>query len=103
MTVAGQPRNFTGVPSVASLWNLAVAEFQRRLKETFAGRLLELTFWEIAARDPTGAFAGAHGIDLLIRDWVKPEEPIGAVDSTRLQLSSEFDRLLNRSSAEHLQ
>lgn len=81
----------------------AVAEFQRRLKETFAGRLLELTFWEIAARDPTGTFAGAHGIDLLIRDWVKPEEPIGAVDSTRLQLSSEFDRLLNRSSAEHLQ
>lgn len=71
-------------------------EFQSRLVQDFGPRLNELTFWSIAARDPNGAFAPAHGIDALIRDWVRPRKVDPPERSTKLPLVNEFDRLLTR-------
>ena len=56
----------------------------------------ELTFWNIAARDPKGAFAPAHGIDALIRDWVQPRKVDPPDSSPEVPLVNEFDRLLTR-------
>lgn len=70
--------------------------FQVRLENDFAGRLNELTFWNIAARDPNGAFEPAHGIDALIRDWVQPRKVNPPKSPSKLPLDNEFDRLLTR-------
>lgn len=71
-------------------------DFQGRLEHDFGPRLSELTFWNIAARDPNGAFAPAHGIDALIRDWVQPRKVDPPHSPLELPLVSEFDRLLMR-------
>lgn len=71
-------------------------DFQSRLEHDFGPRLSELTFWNIAARDPNGAFAPAHGIDALIRDWVQPRKVDPPNSSPELPLVNEFDRLLTR-------
>lgn len=71
-------------------------DFQSRLEHDFGRRLSELTFWNIAARDPNGAFAPAHGVDALIRDWVQPRKVNPLNSLPKLPLVSEFDRLLTR-------
>lgn len=71
-------------------------QFSDRLAADFASRVAELSFWEIAARDPQSVFGPAHGLDALLKDWttarpvdVRPKELAAPV-------STEFDRLLLR-------
>lgn len=78
----------------------ALRLFKERLRADFGPRLRTLTFWEIAARDPTGTLNPAHGLDALIADWVTPcAGPVCRVSSST-QLRSEFDRLLVRTPLE---
>jgi hypothetical protein len=73
----------------------SLKSFQDRLTADFGPRVGKLTFWEIAARDPNGAFAPAHGLDALLRDWLQPAV-VAAAAAAALPLTSEFDRLLVR-------
>ena len=66
----------------------------------FAPRLADLSFWEIAARDPQGDFDPAHGVDALLVDWVTPRLAIVARTALTTPLRSEFDRLLLRTPME---
>ncbi|PDT81354.1 hypothetical protein [Sinorhizobium sp. BJ1] len=74
----------------------AIAEFEERLLRDFGPRLAELTFWRIAARDPSGTFQPAHGIGELLTDWVRPKTDQVAEPAPKFLLTSEFDRLLVR-------
>lgn len=77
-----------------------IATFRERLTLDFAPRLKSLSYYEIAARDPTNTFMAAYGMDDLLRDWIgsTPEPP--SVPITALPLRSEFDRLLARTPME---
>lgn len=74
----------------------ALRLFEERLLSDFGSKLRELTFSRIAARDPDGVFAPAHGLDDLLADWVasRPRRVSRSFPSSILQ--SEFDRLLTR-------
>jgi hypothetical protein len=74
----------------------ARTDFHGRLTADFAHRLAELSFWDVAARAPSGALPPAHGLDVLFQDWMKPRTPDECVTLPKLALSSEFDRLLAR-------
>lgn len=75
-------------------------KFQERLVKDFEPRLQELSFWKISARDPTGVFAPAHGLDALVADWVTPRSRRITMSPPPLVLKSEFDRLLARTPLE---
>ncbi len=74
--------------------------FRQRLVADFAPRLGDLSFWEIAARDPRGDFPPAYGVDALLADWVAPRSAIVAYEERVTPLQSEFDRLLLRTPME---
>lgn len=70
--------------------------FQAGLLKDFAGRLGELSFWDIAARDPHGDFSAAHGMAGLLMSWCAPSSINIKPEPLRVALESEFDRLLAR-------
>lgn len=74
----------------------ALNGFRERLTADFGPKLEQLTFWDVAARDPKGVFDPAHGLDALIRDWVKPRLQRVLASLPPQELKSEFDRLLVR-------
>jgi hypothetical protein len=74
--------------------------FQERLKADFGHRLGDLTFWDIAARDPRGVLPAAHGIDALFADWASPRQPLVPRFEPVGPFRSEFDRLLRRTAME---
>jgi hypothetical protein len=78
----------------------ALGRFQVQLTRDFASRLRELTFWRIAARDPTGGYAPAYGLDAMLVDWVSPRPRLTPLSVTSLVLETEFDRLLARTPLE---
>jgi hypothetical protein len=78
----------------------ALTQFKDRLTADFSARVGALTFWEIAARDPRGEFAPAHGIDKLISDWQNSRKQRKTTEFPSLRLEREFDRLLERTSLE---
>ena len=78
----------------------AVKEFHERLRSDFAARLGELSFCEVAARDPTGVLSPGFGIEAVFKEWVLPP-PLTARRSPQEaelsgRLTTEFDRLLLR-------
>jgi hypothetical protein len=74
----------------------ALAAFRDRLTADFGPKSKSLSFHDITARDPTGGFAPAHGLDTLIEDWVTPRPRYTPPSPPPLALRSEFDRLLAR-------
>ncbi|HDR8996993.1 TPA: hypothetical protein QDB01_002922 [Burkholderia vietnamiensis] len=78
----------------------SVLQFEERLLRDFGPRLRELTFWQIAARDPAGTFMPAYGLDSLLKDWASPRPRLASPTVARLNLRSEFDRLLARTRLE---
>jgi hypothetical protein len=79
-----------------------LASFRERLSMDFAPRLKDLSFHNIAARDPTNGFAPAHGLDTLIQDWATLRARYMPPALPPLALHSEFDRLLARTAMEVL-
>lgn len=73
-----------------------VESFRASLFKDFSTRLGELSFWEIAARDPHGDFSAAHGMAELLMSWCAPSSPNVKAEPLRVTLESEFDRLLAR-------
>lgn len=73
-----------------------VEQFQTNLLKDFSNRLGELSFWEIAARDPHGEFSAAHGMAELLMSWCAPTSSSIKPEPLRVALESEFDRLLAR-------
>jgi|GEM_PF-457152 len=74
----------------------SLLSFQHRLVADFAEQLAELSFWEVAARDPSGELCAAHGIDELLADWVTPRSYFIPLAELTPLIKSEFDRLLLR-------
>lgn len=74
--------------------------FRERLQANFASRVTELSFWEIAARDPLGRFSPAHGVGALFADWVTTRQAVVSRSTLAGPLQSEFDRLLLRTPME---
>lgn len=70
--------------------------YRERLVADFGPRLAELSFWEIAARDPLGDFPPGHGLNTLFADWVTPRPALVSRSELTVPLRSEFDRLLVR-------
>jgi len=79
-----------------------LALFRQRLATDFAPRLAELSFRDIAARDPRGGFAPAFGVDALFADWIMPRTVIVARAGLPIAPEGEFDRLLQRTPMEVL-
>ncbi len=77
-----------------------IQQFINRLRSDFSNRLRELTFWCVAARDPTGKLSSAHGLDNLLADWVTPKHILPKYSIPTLDLKSEFDKLLARTPLE---
>ena len=79
-----------------------IDKFKEILRQTFIDKLEELTFFEIAARDPTGGLPPAHGVDKLLENWFDRTHrwPAPVVNNNSLPLKSEFDRLLTRTPME---
>jgi len=98
----------SNVQIVTSKWDLvdasverqaisaALTAFQTRLSADFGGRVATLTYWNIAARDPTTQMAPAFGLDALLVDWATPAAELPIIPGPPLDLTSEFDRLLVR-------
>lgn len=82
-------------PGEAEIRRVLLA-FQDRLRSDFAARLARFTFSEVAARDPNGQFAPAHGVDVLFADWVGGPPRTVARAELATPLLGEFDRLLVR-------
>jgi len=72
-----------------------LSAYRERLHQDFSPKLHTLSFYEIAARDPSSKLPLAHGLDVLLNTWTTP---MTVAQSTRppLDLPSEFDRLLQR-------
>lgn len=79
-----------------------LSQFKVRLTDDFSDALAELSFWEIAARDPKGHFDLAYGVDKLFVDWTTHQRKIVSRSRVNISLSSEFDRLLLRTPMEVL-
>jgi len=73
-----------------------IRKFQEDLIRDFSPRLLELSFWEIAARDPTGELKPAHGLGRLLEEWTKPRIQHKLPVYSSPSLKTEFDCLLER-------
>jgi len=74
--------------------------FYDRMSVDFARRLKSLSFYSIAARDPTSGFAPGHGLDKLIENWTTPSSPSIPLTYPPIVSHSEFDRLLLRTPTE---
>jgi hypothetical protein len=76
--------------------------FKERLIKDFGGKVAELTFHDIAARDPTTTFPPAFGVAELLSSWCAslPAAPSQAGVGPPLVYDSEFDRMLIRTSFE---
>jgi hypothetical protein len=74
--------------------------FRAGLMKDFAHRLGDLSFWEIAARDPHGELSAAHGMEDLLASWCVTVSSMVSRKPLRVTLNTEFDRLLSRTPAE---
>lgn len=73
-----------------------LSRFRQRLKDDFEDRLAELSFWEIAARDPKGNMPPAYGVDALFLTWIAPRPARAERRELVKPLVTEFDKLLLR-------
>lgn len=70
------------------------------LTRDFSSKMAQLTFWGIAARDPSGATES--GLAPLLSNWLKVKNPEVKRSPVPGLRASEFDRLLDRSGLEYL-
>lgn len=79
-----------------------LAIFRKKLVDDFGGRLADLSFWEISARDPAGKFKPAHGVEELFADWATRRTKMASRSTLKISLLTEFDKLLLRTPMEVL-
>lgn len=78
-----------------------LSSFKQGLDSDFAPRLANLSFWEIAARDPKGTLEPAFGVDKLLASWVSLRRRAGiGLFRSSVVLENEFERLLLRTPME---
>ena len=77
-------------------FNAQLEQFRNNLLKDFSDRVGELTFWEVAARDPQGKFPLAFGVDKLLSKWCASIPTTSISLPSRIPLTTEFDRLLSR-------
>ncbi len=74
-----------------------VNHFTAKLETEYAGKFAELSFWKIAARDPSHNTDLGHGLDSLLNDWMsKKRTQIKQSIPAPIIEGSEFDMLLHR-------
>lgn len=73
-----------------------LASLEEGLASAFASRLRSLTFWRIAARDPSAQLQPAHGVGELLHSWMSPATSVPPVPLQIPALAFEMDRLLLR-------
>lgn len=74
-----------------------ISQFKTRLTADYKEKIGELTFWNIAARDPSGDMSLGHGLEQLLVDWIRRKK-VQVVKPIPIPLvsGSEFDMLINR-------
>ncbi len=87
---------FAGLPEGGAS-EQRLREFQTLLNADFASKVGQLSFYDVAARDPQMRFPPAWQVDVVLRSWLNRPVAKG-VRSARPQipLVTEFDRLLHR-------
>lgn len=71
-------------------------EFHSKLHAEFSGRLEELTFFQVSARDPTGKLATAHRVEEMLTAWFTPGSSYITPELAELNFNNQFDQLLLR-------
>ncbi len=76
--------------------------FKERLARDFGGNVAELSFRDIAARDPTNALPPAYGVAELLTAWcaTSPASSPQTAPSPAIVYESEFDRMVTRTPPE---
>lgn len=80
--------------------NDILENFNIGLTSSFSEQLSELSFWKISARDPSGQFEQAYGVDRLFSDWCKPKKSESKLHLPPIVATSEFERLSLRTPLE---
>ena len=73
-----------------------LTDFRGQLQRDFSSRVGMLTFWSIAARDPTGTIPPAHGLAALVREWTTLSTELVPSYRRTIALRTEFERLLEK-------
>lgn len=73
-----------------------INSFRSNIQRDFKDRLANISFVEIAARDPEGKIEAAHGLSALFQDWASCPLKVPPRAKYEGVLSSEFDKLLSR-------
>lgn len=76
--------------------------FKQRLINDFEDKLGGLSFWDIAARAPSGNYGYAYGVDKIFSDWTVRKPRVASRSKLNMMLPSEFDLLLLRTPMEVL-
>ncbi len=78
-----------------ALIDTQLTNFRNQLTSDFGGRVAEITFWDVAARDPRASLPPAFGLENLLLDWVTPR-PAPRTPARLPTVVSELDCLLTR-------
>jgi hypothetical protein len=73
-----------------------VTEFRNNLTRDFGSKVAELTYWNVAARDPHGRVPAAFGLAELVVDWTRSRERILPLPLISVPLETQRDKLLVR-------
>ena len=79
-----------------------IGQFQTGLATDLEPRLKKLTFWRIAARDPSGQVEQGQGVDELVREWTTLRVSETAPARIPATLTSELENLLVRTPIKEL-
>ncbi|WP_061209305.1 TRAFAC clade GTPase domain-containing protein [Leptospira borgpetersenii] len=71
--------------------------FKKKLILDFGDKICSLTFWDVSARDPSGELDLVFGVDKLLLDWVAEKKSIEVSNQDKIEIKTEFDKLLLRS------
>ena len=75
-----------------------LSDFEQKFKARYSDRIVRVSTFRTAARDPLGVFEPAWGVAPLLMSWLQPPEPAPAAVPHLPELVDEFDRLLLRRS-----
>jgi hypothetical protein len=78
-----------------------IALAHERLKADLEGRVMRLTFWDIAARDPSDRLPIAHGVEELFGSWLEPRESAPVEFRRNTQLTTQFDLVRLKTPLDH--
>lgn len=80
----------------AAILERRLQEFKKRLLRDFEKHFKSIEFFQVAARDPQRNHSPAHGVDELLRSWLRGPKIRRVVTAIAASVDTEFDRLADR-------